>query len=157
MATPKLRNANRLTRVRVGKLFLLPSRAKQNFKDECDINKIMAKYEKRGTIEHLNQHQGKYGDFIHAQDYHLSLNLLLAADDAFASIPSKIRAKFDNDPAIFLDFAQNPENLDQMISMGLAPSRPREPGTGDPGPDELSPPLDPPLPLPDPPAPEPAA
>ena len=128
--TPELRpirNANPWTRVRVAKHPVGPSLAKQSFKDECDINYIMRKFEKKGVIDHLNNHQGQYGNFIGFEDYHISQNKILAAAEAFASIPSKIRAKFGNDPATFLEFAQNPENLDEMIKIGLAPQKAQEP------------------------------
>jgi len=117
------RNANPLTRVRVAKHFHGPSLAKQAFASECDINNIMRKFEKSGLIEHLNTYQGQYGNFVAFEDYHASLNKILAADEAFAGIPSSIRKNFDNDPGQFLEFAQNPENLDQMIEMGLAPPK----------------------------------
>ncbi len=124
-----IRNANPLTRVRVAKHFTGTSLAKQSFKEECDINTIMRKYEKSGLIAHLNKHQGQYGNFIGFQDYHASQNQILEARESFATIPAKIRAKFNNDPATFLEFAQNPDNLDQMIEMGLAPPKPPGPLT----------------------------
>jgi len=125
-----IRNANPWTRVRVAKHFPLPSLAKQSFKDECNINTIMGKYDKTGLIEHLNTHQGQYGDFVGFQDYQTSLNQILEADEMFMSIPSKIRSRFQNDPEKFLQFAQDPENLDQMIEMGLARPKPPEPAKG---------------------------
>ena len=127
-----IRNANPLTRVRVAKQFNLPSLAKQSFKEECNINTIMRKYEKSGLIDHLNTHQGEYGNFIGFENYHTSLNQILEANEAFSTIPAKIRYQFNNDPEAFLQFAQNPENLDQMIEMGLAPPKPPEPATGAP-------------------------
>ncbi len=127
-----IRNANPSTRVAVRHHPSGPSLAKQSFREECDINTIMKKYEKTGLIEHLNRHQGDYGNFIGYEAYHESLNKLLAAQEAFASIPSSIRRKFGNDPAEFLEFAQNPENLDQMIEMGLAPPKRPEARTEEP-------------------------
>ena len=105
------------------------SLAKQSFQKECDINNIMRKFEKTGQIPHLNNHTGGYGNYIGFEDYHTSLNKILAADEAFASLPAKVRTKFQNDPAHFLEFAQNPENLNEMREMGLAPPAPPEPST----------------------------
>lgn len=120
MPKEKLETKTRLTRPRVGKHFYLPSRAKQSFKEECDINTIMRKFQKTGMVDHFNKHQGQYGNFIAAEDYHTSLNILLEADEAFATVPAKIREKFSNDPAKFLEFVQNEKNHDSMIEMGLA-------------------------------------
>jgi len=97
-----------------------PSRTKQQFKDECDIDSIMLKFQKTGTLAHLNNHHGQYGDFAQPVDYHDAMNTVLAAREMFSSVPSSIRSKFANDPALFLEFVQNPENEDQLIEMGLA-------------------------------------
>ncbi len=96
------------------------SLTKQAFKKECDINQIMKQYKRNGLLEHLNTHQGNYGDFLNFEDYHSSLNKILEAKDAFNSIPSDIREKFDNDPSLFMDFAQNEENHEELVNMGLA-------------------------------------
>jgi len=102
------------------------SRTKQAFQQETDINNIMRQHEKGLLVDHLNAHRGDYGDFIDAPDYHTALNRIHEADKAFMTIPAHIRAEFNNDPAEFLDFAQNPDNLDDMREMGLAP--PERPG-----------------------------
>lgn len=96
------------------------SRTKQSFRDECDVNNIMRAYEKTGVIDHFNTHQGDYGNFIGFDDYHTSLNAIHEAQEAFETIPSKIRARFGNDASAFLKFAQDPENLDEMVKMGLS-------------------------------------
>lgn len=108
------------------------SRTKQAHKDETDINIILRKHEKGLVVDHLNKHQGQYGDFIDAPDYHTALNRIHAADEAFMEIPADIRAEFDNDPAQFLEFVQNPENLPSMREMGLAPHETTEAPPGPP-------------------------
>lgn len=128
---PPIRNANPWTRVRVAKHFTEPSLAKQSFKNECDINNIMRKFEKDGLMDHLNTHKGEYGDFIGYQDYQTSINRVLEAQEAFLTIPAKVRYQFKNNPAEFLEFAQNPENFDQMVEMGLATPKRTEPHEGE--------------------------
>jgi len=103
-----------------------PSLAKQAFRDECDINNILSRFEKTQTLEHLNQHEGRYGDFINVQSYQDSLNQVMAAQSAFDTLPSRLRKMFDNDPEKFLEFATNPDNEEALIKMGLAP-RPEAP------------------------------
>jgi len=105
-------------------MFEQPTLTKQAFKDECDINNIMSKYQKTGMVEHLNQNNGEYGDFISYEDYHTSLNQILEAQETFNSIPSSIREKFNNNPAEFLEFAQNPDNHNQMVQFGMAHPKP---------------------------------
>lgn len=97
-----------------------PGRTKQSFADESNINIIMKRYEKTGVLDHFNQHQGDYGDFIAAPDYHTAMNMIRDAGEMFMEIPATVRAQFKNDPAAFLAFVQDPDNTDAMIEMGLA-------------------------------------
>lgn len=111
------------------------SRTMQEFREESNVNNIMAKYEQTKMLEHVNEHQGHYGDFISYDDYHTSLNKIYAAQEAFDSLPATVRLKFNNDPADFLNFVQDENNHDEMIDMGLKtgpkknPSVPDEPST----------------------------
>ena len=95
------------------------SRTKQQFAKECDINNILKQFRKTGMITHVAKQQGYYGDFIGAGTYHDALNLIQDAQDMFMTLPSQIRAEFDNDPAKFLEFVHNPDNEEKMREMGL--------------------------------------
>jgi len=97
------------------------SRTHQSEAPACDINQIMAKFQKTGILEHRNTFEGKYGDFIDAPaDYHEAANIVLAADEMFSSLPSTIHSRFGNDPAAFVDFVANPKNQKELIALGLA-------------------------------------
>lgn len=111
----------------------LPSRTLQNFKAESEIDNIMRRYEKTGIIEHQARFQGRYGDFTNAPDYMTAMNKVVAANEMFLTLPSKIRKQFDNDPAQFIDFVSNPENGPELVKMGLATAR-VEPSTAQPSP-----------------------
>lgn len=99
------------------------NQAKQSFKDECDINKIMAKFQKTGLINHYASHAPQYGD-IPAIDYHEALNIVATAESMFEELPSEARKKFENDPEKFLEFVQNPANSEELAKLGLAHSIP---------------------------------
>lgn len=101
--------------------FKKPSKAKQSFMDECNINTIMSKYEKTGMIEHLARTEGQYGDFSEIHDYHSALDQIILAQDAFESLPAQVRARFSNDPGEFLLFFQDPRNADEARRLGLLP------------------------------------
>lgn len=118
------------------KHFFKPSLTQANFRDDCDINQVMARFEKTGVLTHVNEKKPGYGDFTGYTDYHQSMNAVIEAQDAFMTIPSKIRAKFNNDPGEFLEFAENPENQEEMVKMGLLDPIPtsEDAGTGDPSP-----------------------
>lgn len=91
----------------------------QSMSADCDINNIMKRFEKTGVLDHINNRQGDYADFLSAEDYHSSMLKVVEAQDMFSSLPASIRSRFENDPAQFLDFVHNPDNRDEMASMGL--------------------------------------
>lgn len=96
-----------------------PTLTKQAFKDECDINNIMRKYQTTGLVSHFAKGEPKYGDFSNSVDYHEAMNQVLAAQDAFMALPSSIRARFSNDPGYLLDFVSDPNNRDEAVRLGL--------------------------------------
>lgn len=105
----------------------MPSRTKQSFADECDINKIIKGYDRNGLISHLNEQMPQYMDLVHdgivggaALDYHEALTLVRNAEALFSELPAELRNKFRNDPAEFLSFVDNPENQDELVELGLA-------------------------------------
>lgn len=103
------------------------SRTQQHMAGETDINNIMRKYEKTGILTHVSRYAGQYGDFSGVPDYKTGVELVMAADEMFMSLPAKIRDRFNNDPAQFIDFATDEENLEELRSMGLAPKLPAPP------------------------------
>lgn len=100
-----------------------PTLTKQSFKEECDIDVILRRYADTGVIDHVKQFKGEYGSFLDVQDYHTSMNQVVAAQEMFMSLPAQVRARFRNDPAEFLAFCGNPDNQDEMVKMGLATVR----------------------------------
>lgn len=101
-----------------------PSLTRQEFKDECDLGKVIARY--ASTLEGKDALAkargfigGRFDDVSNVPDYRTSLEQINQANETFAGLPAQVRTRFDNDPAIFLDFVDNPQNLDEMIKMGL--------------------------------------
>ena len=99
---------------------------RQAHKDECDINVIMGKYLQTGLIAHVNQFEGRYGDFA-AIDFAEAMATVTEAQEMFMTIPSDIREQFGNDPGNFLEFATNPENQGKLEELGLLPSESKHP------------------------------
>lgn len=92
---------------------------KQEFRDEADINTIMAKYQSTGEMPVLNQVAPQYLDATNLTDFHDLQNQVLAAQALFGQLPSKLRDRFGNDPGSFLDYVQQPSNFDEMYELGL--------------------------------------
>ena len=106
-------------RVRPVVKFTQPSLTRQAHKDECDINHIMARFQKTGLLSHVAAFEGDYAEYAEI-DFHTAMNQIAAAKSMFETVPSNIREEFDNDPGRFIEFVNNPENADKMREMGLA-------------------------------------
>lgn len=112
-----------------GEITQPPSRTKQEFARECDINNIIKHFSVSGMLSHVNAKaaSGAYLDLPDAFDFQESLNIINQAEAAFMSLPAKLRDRFGNDPLRFLEFTHDPENLEEMRKLGLANQLPLEP------------------------------
>lgn len=99
--------------------FTEPGKTKQSFKDETDINKIMARFQTTGAIQHFNSHSPRYGD-ASAMDFREAMTLIVEAQTMFDALPSSLREKFSNSPEKFLNFVNDPANSEEMVELGLA-------------------------------------
>lgn len=113
------RGIRRGGRFRVAESNTLPSMTKQEFAAECDINNIMAQYNRTGLVNHVSKYQGRYVDVCGAVSFQEAQNIVLRAQEAFMSLPAEVRGKFENDPGAFLDFVSDPSNKDEMRKLGL--------------------------------------
>lgn len=109
------------------------SLTRQDMAEECDINVIMSKYENTGVLPAVVG-DPFYADFTSVpMDMQGAMEQLRLAQDAFMTLPARVRREFDNDPAVFVDFASKGENLDTLREWGLAKPKPPEPPSGAPG------------------------
>ena len=110
---------------------------KQAFKDDCDINAIMRRWDKTGQVPMAAGRVGYYGDFANAEDYHTSLCKIRNADAEFLNLPAHVRDRFENDPARLIEFLEDPENRSEaeelgIVSPGSGGSEPSEPSSSPP-------------------------
>ena len=100
-----------------------PSLTQQQFAEEADINNIIASYNTTGLLTNpllQSAREPLYGDFSNLpEDYLQVQNQLLEAQTQFMELPAKIRQRFNNNPADLISFLQNPENVEEAISLGL--------------------------------------
>lgn len=94
-------------------------KTKQAFKDECDVNTIMARYAATGELPNINALPPQYLD-VTEMDFQYHQNFLIEAQNLFNQLPSSIRSRFENSPGQFLDFVSNPDNRPELTKMGLA-------------------------------------
>lgn len=103
--------------------FKKKGRTKQSFKAECDINNIVGRFAKSGIIEHENTHTPQYG-FAPNMDLKESFQMMQNASEKFENLSPEIRENFNNSPAEFLEFVDNPSNRPEWAAMGLTPNDP---------------------------------
>lgn len=101
---------------RIQKRFVLPSRTQQSFKDETNINNIMAKYQKTGLLDHVNEHGASYGDQPTAESFHDAMNLVAGTNSLFEALPSSARDLFENDPSLFLEYVSDEDRRNALIN-----------------------------------------
>lgn len=95
------------------------SKVVKSMQDETDIKYILEKFGRTGMLP-IVKDEALYGDFSSVPDYQQAQNILIQAERQFSALSSDVRKKFDNDPAEFLRFCNNPENKEEMYELGLA-------------------------------------
>ncbi len=103
----------------------VPSLTQQQFKDEADINYIVSMYDSTGVMPTYHGDgqpaQPMFGDFAELPDNAQQMyNQMLAAKADFDNLPLEVRKRFNYDPAAFLAFVDDPNNIDELVAMGLA-------------------------------------
>lgn len=104
------------------------SLAVQSERDEVDINRIVGKFLNTGVLE-VRQRPPSAGDFTHVKDMRESLQLIRDAEEAFMEQPADIRARFHHDPVEFVEFCSNPDNLEELRKLKLAPPKEETPAS----------------------------
>lgn len=97
-----------------------PSRTIQSAKDETDINLIVRRFGLTGQLPSGSPRLPTYGDFAEVDDFQSAMNAVRVAEESFLELPSTIRSRFGNNPQAFLEFVANPENVPEIVKMGLA-------------------------------------
>ena len=112
-------------RERVKLFFNKPSLTRQEFKAECDLGLLLKRFGRtpegqqvlknaRGFAEGL-----RFDDVSCVPDFRAARDAVNAASASFMALPAIVRRRFNNDAAEFLDFVQNPANLDEARALGL--------------------------------------
>lgn len=103
----------------------LPSLTLQQFRDECDINNLVERYNRTGTFYNALDCAGRlarmpqFGDFSDLGDFREQQQKILDIYDHFQTLPSKIRERFNNNPAFFVEFVGDEKNIEECVKLGL--------------------------------------
>lgn len=95
-----------------------PSLAQQQYRDEVDINALLAKMKVTGQMP-VGVRLPEYGDFTGVQDYRSALHAVMSAKEEFMRMPAEVRSRFHNSPQEFLEFVSDPANKPEMAKLGL--------------------------------------
>lgn len=103
-----------------GLTFKKPSMTQQHFKDDCDINVIVRRFN-AGQINTmpLAMNEGFYADVSDLGSYQDANARVNSIKDYFANLPSSVREKFNNSVDDFVAFASSDNSRDAFIEMGI--------------------------------------
>lgn len=94
--------------------------AQQQFKDDVDINVIVARFGlKDGSTLPQATDLNYFSDFSEVTDLQGILDAAREAQRRFDLLPANIREEFDHQPAKLWDYVNNPKNWDRAVEMGL--------------------------------------
>lgn len=112
-----------------GELIYDEGKTRQDQANDADINVIVKRYGLTGQLPVVPPKIPLEADFREAGQFDLAsaLRFVRGAHDAFMSFPAEIRARFENDPAKFVAFVENPANRDECIKLGLIAKDPPPP------------------------------
>lgn len=113
-----------------GIVFTDPSMTQQHFKDETMIDNILQKYAETGflTDPFSPKRPIQFGDFSNVTDFQTAQNAVALATEYFESLPSHIRASFNNSPSDFLQALNDPEQRGKLEELGfIAPAETKTP------------------------------
>lgn len=120
MAKTNLRNAFSQKRVAVPQSEQ-PSATQQHMRDETNINTIVNRYLKTGVLGNPNAtRRPMFGDFSSVDFMHMQ-NAIADIGQNFASLPARVRSRFQNDPYQLIRFVENPDNKAEAIKLGILP------------------------------------
>lgn len=107
-----------------GIVFTEPSMTQQHFKDETMIDNILQKYAETGflTDPFIPKRPIQFGDFSDVKDFQTAQNAIALATEYFESLPSNVRASFNNSPQQFLNALNDPEQRSKLEELGFVAS-----------------------------------
>ncbi|QKI28900.1 VP3 [Kummerowia striata gokushovirus] len=95
-------------------------RTRQEPKDQCDVNKIVANAKRGIAPSWLARGEPVYMDFSEMpKDLTEAYMQVQRAEEAFMSLPSEVRTALDNDPRSLEGWLVDPANREMAVKHGL--------------------------------------
>jgi len=103
------------------------SEVQQSFRDQCDLNKIVGRYDKVMRDDFLSTHfdtqGGSYADVSEVPDYRDALHIIRDAQESFNRLPQEWRNEFGNDMRAFVHAIDDPNQRSRLEALGVFKSR----------------------------------
>ncbi|QIR82305.1 internal scaffolding protein [Chicken microvirus mg5_146] len=105
-----------------------PSQTLQEFKDEADINNLVARYKQTGAFYDalaarnlgVQPRVPIFEDVSEIPDFAAAQEVINQGKEAFAALPPSVRSAFSNSPDLFLAFmTENAKNPEALRKVGL--------------------------------------
>lgn len=74
----------------------------QAHKDSCNVNLIIKRYKQTGQLPPVRA-VPQFGDVSNIPDFQSAMNTVAHAQSAFAALPAAVRAKYKNDPQLYIE------------------------------------------------------
>lgn len=92
--------------------------AKQSFKDQCDVNHVIAVFQKTGRLINQRNAPPRYGDFTAVPDFKTAMLQRIQVNNFYESLPLEVKAKYRSVDE-FYKFASDGKNLEELVKLGL--------------------------------------
>lgn len=121
LTLPQTEENKQLMAARPGRLIQPPcgrGRTQYQYKDECDVNKIIQRYNQTGEFYHMRKTEPVYRDMT-AIDFEFMNNEIAKMEETFMQLPVEIRARFHYSTQEMLAFLDDDKNRDEAEKIGL--------------------------------------
>jgi len=97
------------------------SRTQQHMLKETEMSHKVNQYMRTGVLGNpQNNRKPIYADFS-SIDFMEMRNAIADIQQEFASLPARLRGRFQNDPHQLVRFVENPANYEEAMRLGLLP------------------------------------
>jgi len=110
-----------LMRLRPGRVISRPSHSsmtQQQYKDECNPNVVIQRYNRTGELGRIRQSQPIYVDCT-SFDFEEARERVARIEETFMELPALLRRRFDHEPRKLLEFLQDEKNREEAIELGM--------------------------------------
>lgn len=103
------------------------SKTQQQFKQDADINNIVRRMALHNQVPATMVAEPIYADISEAPDFQTANNIVLETEQKFFGLPSKVRARFENNPQKLMEFLNKEENRKEAEELNLIPKPKKKP------------------------------